>query len=183
MNTRIGLTLISVLALATVVAATGSWYEDNYVPNPGAEVFANSPVPQNWLSGKYGNNAAQFTVLQTGHNSSHSLGVNVTNHKSGDAKWYVDYTPVDKINNGTFWLAVDWYRSNVTTKRVVSYMTASGTIKTIPLDPVEPSTVCWAKAVDIVFLPAEAVKFTIFHLIDQNGWLQVDDFGFFRNRT
>lgn len=87
----------------------------NYIPNGDLSV-AHGSVPENWSSYRTGNNGATFTYA---HQASRPfVGVNVSNYKSGEAKW--QYTPQNVTPFEEFTFGVS-YRASVRADVVAEY--------------------------------------------------------------
>lgn len=152
--------------------------EDNGpgIPNPGFEQAnpANPNTPNYWYTNNWGSNQATFSYLNTGYQSSKSARVDVNNYQSGDAKWW--YDPID-IEPGETYVFSNKYKSSVSTRAVVWIVTDTGVDTYIGLRSV-PASSSWATYHDSFTAPFNARRATVFHLIETNGYLVVDNYQF-----
>lgn len=146
----------------------------NLVPNPSVEMTAGSPAqPVNWQTSKWGTNTTTFSYPTNGHTGSRSLRVQMTSHTSGDAKWY--FEPVTVQGNQTYEIS-NYYKASVPTRTVLVTYDAANTATYTDLTSVVPTSAsAWAQTTKIVTTPANAVKLSVYHLIESVGTLQVDD--------
>lgn len=146
----------------------------NLIANPSVEIgSAADTVPAQWQKNKWGQNIATFTYKKNdGHQSARSLRVQVSNYVSGDAKWFFEPVAVDANADYTF---SNFYKANVKTKVVaVSYDEANTlTYFDVATGVVASKDVWKEQTLKIKTLP-NTKKLTVFHLIQRNGWLQVD---------
>lgn len=146
----------------------------NLVSNPSLETAAGTPAaPASWLNNKWGTNTAAFSYETTGHTGTRSAKVAVTGYTSGDAKWY--FQPISIQPNKAYDIS-SYYKASVPTRTVLVTYSASGTPTYTDLATVVPaSATAWAQTKATVTMPASAVTMTVFHVIEANGTLQVDD--------
>jgi peptidoglycan/xylan/chitin deacetylase (PgdA/CDA1 family) len=146
---------------------------ENIVANPSVEIIdpANNLKPSNWLSNKWGANTATFNYDQTGRTGNRSITTQMTSHTDGDAKWY--FEPVNVVGNKSY-LFRDYYKSTVPTRIVVASIDANGAYTYIE-QPSAPIATSWSQYQTTFTVPSNAVKATVFHLIDQVGSLSIDD--------
>ena len=146
---------------------------ENIVANPSVEIIdpANNLKPNNWLSNKWGANTATFNYDQTGRTGNRSITTQMTSHTDGDAKWY--FEPVNVVGNKSY-LFRDYYKSTVPTRIVVASIDANGAYTYIE-QPSAPIATTWSQYQTTFTVPSNAVKTTVFHLIDQVGSLSIDD--------
>lgn len=143
---------------------------DNLIANGDFET-ANGISPAGWSHNAWGTNVAQFVYETTGHNSGRSATVNMTSISSGDAKWFADAMDVTA---GKTYNYSDYYKSNVTTLGVAAFIDVSGNFSYVGLDSA-PASSDWAQYSTKVIVPANATKVIVFHLINQVGYLTIDD--------
>ncbi len=146
----------------------------NLIPNSGVET-AGTPAttPVQWHQDAWGSNNAAFSYPATGHASGHSVSIQMTNWKTGDAKWYADPVSVQANTDYTF---SDFYQSSVQTSIVAMSLSASGTPTYFDIAtqvPASPSA--WKQASFSFHTLASTKTLTIFHLIKKNGTLNLDD--------
>jgi peptidoglycan/xylan/chitin deacetylase (PgdA/CDA1 family) len=163
----VGIIVQSVL----VVAAPSSSAATNLIANPSVE--AGTTAPTNWQKNKWGQLTAEFVYKKNeGYQSSRSVRVNVSNYKNGDAKWYFNAVDVQPNTDYTF---SNYYKSNAITKIVaVSYDTVgTPTYSDIAVN-VPKSNTAWKQATAKIKTLASTKKLSIYHIIERNGWLQLD---------
>ncbi len=143
----------------------------NLVNNPSFTDGATN-TPASWLKGRWGSNTATFTYPVIGSDATPGAQVTLNNYVSGDAKWYF---PLLNTEAGKQYHFSNSYQSEVTSYVTVEYHRANGTrfYRDIGVLPADSNFNTFN--VDFV-VPPEAIKFTIFHLIKNNGSLTVDDY-------
>lgn len=145
----------------------------NLISNPSVE-NSNSSIPQNWLKGGYGSNTRTLTYPTTGLNGGKAITINLSNHSSGDVKWYFDDVPV-KV--GSTYKFSDYYISDTTSIIDVRYKLNDGTYQYVDIAHLEPNPGSNFKKVTVEFtVPKNVVSVTVFHLINTNGFLTTDEF-------
>jgi peptidoglycan/xylan/chitin deacetylase (PgdA/CDA1 family) len=96
----------------------------------------------------------------------------MTQYSTGDAKWY--FNPVG-VQPGTNYTFTDYYKSSVPTVVVAaSYDAAGNPTYTEVSSTVAASSTTWKQLTVQIKTPANSAKLTVFHLINRNGWLQLD---------
>ncbi len=143
----------------------------NVVPNSSVEQATGS-LPASWATGGWGANTRTYAYANEGHTGSKSLKVTVSGYSSGDAKWY--FTPVN-VEASTEYTFSDYYKSTAASRVVAVSYDASNNPTYLSVGSVLPASASWTKASATVTTPASSKKVTIFHLIEGNGWLQIDD--------
>ncbi len=146
----------------------------NLISNNSVET-AGTPntIPLNWSSNVWGNSAATFFYLSSGgQNGSRSVQVNMANHQSGDAKWF--FNPVTVLPNSDY-IFTDFYQSNVPTRIVVMSLDASGNPTYIETASSVVATSGWTQVTTTIRTLPNTQSLTVFHLIDRNGFLQIDN--------
>ncbi len=144
------------------------------VPNPSFETASagNPTMPAQWQGNNWGENAASFEYLNEGHTGDRSVKVDVTNHISGDAKWW--YEPIS-VTPGEEYAFSNFYRSSTSTRVLAWVVTDSGANQYIGLGSA-PASNSWAEFHDTFTMPVNAVRAAILHVIESNGFLIVDDY-------
>jgi peptidoglycan/xylan/chitin deacetylase (PgdA/CDA1 family) len=168
---RVGkLTIDDTSLYVALPAATGP-----VIANPSFETAIGS-TPANWLSSKWGNNSASFQYMNDGHTGTKSAKVTVSNYVDGDAKWY--FEPIKSVTPGKQYRFTTWYKTNVTPHAVAMFLMADGTERYFGMPIAQPSasTTTWQKYSDTFSVPTGAVSTSVFLYINQNGWLQTDDY-------
>ncbi|MFL6162723.1 MAG: RHS repeat-associated core domain-containing protein [Jatrophihabitantaceae bacterium] len=144
----------------------------NKVANPSAETGSGTPpLPSNWTADSWGNNTANLTYVTDAHTGNRSLRTEISAYTDGDAKWYFDPVPITGTTSYTY---TDYSKSNVYSTFVVQYTLADGSLSYQWIGGKDPS-VDWAQASYTFTSPTNAVKASVFHLIERVGWLQIDD--------
>lgn len=144
------------------------------IPNNSLET--GSTTPTNWQSSSWGTNTPSFEyVANEGHTGSKSVKVSVTNYTSGDAKWFFD--PIKTLNPGKQYRFSTWYKTNVIPHPVAMFIRADGTEQYFGMPAAQPNgTANWQQYSDTFSVPSDAVSVSVFMYINQNGYLQTDDY-------
>jgi len=160
-----------VVQLIMAVIAPATFAADNLIANPSVET--GNTQPTNWQTNKWGQLNATFTYKKNeGYQSSRSVRVDVSNYKDGDAKWYFDAVNVQANTTYTF---SDFYRSSVATKAVAVSYDAAGTPTYFDIAVNQAvSTTNWKQLTGKIKTLASTKKLSVFHVIEKNGWLQID---------
>ncbi len=163
----IALSIFSFITFARPASAATT----NLILNPSFETSTNGQ-PANWSQGGWGTNTSAFSYSSsTAHTGSMSATVNVSNYVSGDAKWYAD--PVS-ITPSAAYTYSDYYISNVATRVVAAFTDASNVTSYVELPAVAASS-SWALYSTDFVAPSTAKSVVIYHLLDKNGSLTIDD--------
>jgi peptidoglycan/xylan/chitin deacetylase (PgdA/CDA1 family) len=157
------------MSLSETVAAPAPT-ADNLIANGDFET-ANGNRPAAWVNSSWGTNVSQFSYDLSGHGSARSATVTVASIVSGDAKWYAESIAVTA---GKTYSYSDYYKSNVTSRVVAAFVDASGNYTYSYLGQAAIAA-DWTKYATELIVPAGAVKVSIYHLIDQVGFLSIDD--------
>lgn len=146
----------------------------NLVPNSSLETATGSPTaPVSWVNNKWGVNTTIFSYPSNGKTGTRSAQIQMTSRTDGDAKWYFD--PITVQGNKLYEIS-NYYKSTVPTRTVMVTFDAVNTPTYTDLTaPVPVSGSTWALTTKIVTTPANAVKLTIYHILDAVGTLQIDD--------
>ncbi len=155
----------------------------NLISNPSVEDSSSSAsIPTGWAKGGYGVNTRTLNYPVPGFISTKGIRVELSNHTSGDAKWFFNDVPVTAGKTYTF---SDRYSSNIPSIVDVRFKMVDGTYtyKDIAfLAPTDSESSFQSVSVNIV--PPEGVlSMTIFHLINQNGYLITDEYSFIEIST
>lgn len=157
-----------------LIGAPATHAATNLIGNPSVETgIASDSAPTSWKHDKWGNLTAQFVYKKNdGYQSARSVRVNVSNYQSGDAKWYSN--PVAAQPNTTYTFN-DYYKSSVKTKVVAVSIDAVGTPTYFDIATNVPASSGAWKQISAQFqTPANTTKITMYHIIERNGWLQLD---------
>jgi peptidoglycan/xylan/chitin deacetylase (PgdA/CDA1 family) len=146
------------------------------VPNASLET-ANGTMPANWNTSKWGTNTATYQYMNEGHTGTKSAKVTVSNYVDGDAKWFFD--PMTSIKAGERYRFTAWYKTNVQPHAVAMFLMSDGTERYSAMPMAQPaanSTTTWQQYSDTFSVPEGTVSASVFMYINQNGWLQTDDY-------
>jgi len=146
----------------------------NLVPNPSLETATGSPsAPVSWASSKWGTNTTTFTYPSNGKTGTKSAQVQMTARTDGDAKWSFD--PITVQGNKLYEIS-NYYKASVPTRTImVTYDAANNPTYTDLTTSVPVSASAWAFTTKTVTTPANAVKLTVYHVLEAVGTLQIDD--------
>jgi peptidoglycan/xylan/chitin deacetylase (PgdA/CDA1 family) len=146
----------------------------NLVPNPSLETTTGSPVsPVSWTNNKWGINTTTFSYPSNGRTGVKSVQIQTTSRTDGDAKWFFDSITVQ--GNKLYEIS-NYYKSTVPTRTVLVTYDAANTPSYVDLTTSVPASAsAWALTTKIITTPANAVKLTVYHVLEAVGTLQVDD--------
>lgn len=144
----------------------------NPILNPSFEDLTISQQPAHWLRGRWGVNTTSFVFPVTGRTGSNAARVEISTHTSGDAKWYFTEVPVTP---GDWYEFSDYYQSSIPHFVTVRFQRIDGTFQYQDIG-MPPAQSDWTKFSGSFFIPSGVKSITIFHLIKNVGWLQVDDY-------
>ena len=146
----------------------------NLVPNPSLETATGSPTaPVSWTNSKWGTNTTTFSYPSNGKTGTKSVQVQMTARTDGDAKWSFD--PITVQGNKLYEIS-NYYKANVPTRTImVTYDAANNPTYTDLTTSVPASASAWAFTTKTVTTPANAVKLTVYHVLEAVGTLQIDD--------
>lgn len=143
----------------------------NLILNPSIETGAGG-VPDHWAKGGWGTNTATFSYPVAGVDGVNAAEVSMNTRIDGDAKWYFDDVAVASGQTYTF---SDQYKSTTTSTLTVRYTNADGTFAYLDIVSDLPVSSGWITASQTITVPANAVKATVFHLINRTGSLSIDN--------
>lgn len=186
-STRLGLRG----AIFSFIAITTSLFEGfpisvlaagpNLIPNPSLEVSAGTTpdAPQSWHASNWGTNSPVFTYPVSGTDGANAAKVELTSYTDGDAKWYFD--PVN-VTPGEVYTFSDSYQSDVSTYVTVDFILSDNSHQylDIALPAASPAPV-WSQAQAVFTIPANVSSLTVLHLINQVGFLAVDNYSLTQN--
>ncbi len=146
---------------------------DNLIANPSVETPnpSNSSTPSQWQTNGWGTNTAQYSYLNSGHNSGHSVKTQITSYTSGDAKWA--FTPVN-VSPNTSYTYADYYQSSVDTEVVVAFTDTAGNTTFASLGAV-PASIDWSIFTNSFTTPSNVKQLTVYHFLAKVGSLTIDD--------
>ncbi len=143
------------------------------VPNASLET-ANGALPASWNTSSWGVNSPSFQYMNEGRTGTKSAKVTMSNYTSGDAKWYFD--PIKTVEPGKRYRATMYYKSNIEPHAVAMVIMADGTERYYAMPSAPASAATWRQYSDTFSVPTGAVSASVFMYINQNGWLQTDDY-------
>lgn len=148
----------------------------NLLLNASLEDALSETLPLFWRPEGEGERDAVFRYPVEGYQGGNAIYVEMANRQTGDAKWM----PYDvAVVPGETYRFTAMYRSNAASKIAVRYN--RGTCLTEGVDcnyaelGVQPASERWAKAEVSLTVPAGVRSLTIFQLLDQDGWLYLDE--------
>jgi peptidoglycan/xylan/chitin deacetylase (PgdA/CDA1 family) len=144
------------------------------IPNGSLELGGTAPT--GWTGSNWGTNTANFEyITNEGHTGNRSAKVTVSNYQSGDAKWFFD--PINTLTPGKQYRFTTWYKTNITPHAVVLFIDANGVERYVGMtDPLPNGSADWQKYSDTFMVPQGTVSVSVFLFVNQNGWLQTDDY-------
>lgn len=146
----------------------------NLISNYSVEDSTSTGIPTDWNKGGYGTNVRTLTYPVSGYNSSKAIKVDISSYTSGDAKWYFSDIPVTA---GATYDFSDYYISNILSYVDIRFTLNDGSYKYGEIATAEANPDTTFKKVSAQFVaPANAVSVTIFHLINNVGYLIMDEF-------
>lgn len=144
---------------------------DSLILNHGFE-YADGSMPSSWSANGWGDNIANHVYPVTGYGGGSAARVEISSYISGDAKW--THTPL-AINPGQAYELQLAYRSDTNSEITLQYKMADGSYSYVWLATL-PRSESWTESQVFSFnSPAGADKLTVFHLLNQNGWLEIDN--------
>lgn len=147
----------------------------NAVPNASVEQV-NGAMPSGWTSNAWGSNTPSFQYMNEGYTGSRSLKITMSGYSSGDAKWM--FSPITNLQPGKQYQFGVWYKTNVTPKAVAMITMQDGSIRYAGMPNAQPSSDInkWQRYTGTFTMPDGAVSASAFLFINQNGWLQTDEY-------
>ena len=143
----------------------------NLIGNFDLEQLSSNGDPVGWKRGRWGTNTTIFEYPASGQSGSRGVKVTIESRTSGDAKWYFEDIPISDNKEYEF---SDYYQSNISSYVTARYLLDNGTYKYIDLISNTPPNINQAK---VTFTPpVGAVSLTIFHLINNPGYLTTDNY-------
>jgi polysaccharide deacetylase/carbohydrate binding protein with CBM4/9 domain len=145
------------------------------IPNASLETAAGTQ-PANWQKNSWGTNTPTFQYVNEGRSGTKSAKITMNNYVDGDAKWFFD--PITSLQPGSQYRFTTWYKTNVTPHAVAMFNMSDGSEQYFGMPITQPSgnTTQWQQYSDTFKVPLGTVSVSVFLYIDQNGWLQTDDY-------
>lgn len=149
----------------------------NLIANPSLEITTADGLPQSWQKSSWGSNDAVFAYPVAGYSKGKAVRVEINSYSDGDAKWYFNEVPAK-----TNWRYIfsDTYKSSVETRVVAQYRMADGSFQYQEIGLAAPSASWKTLTVKFSSVP-NSRTFTVFHLLDKAGWLNVDNYSLREN--
>ena len=144
---------------------------ENLVDNPSVEDVYENVAPYRWYNNTWGNNITKFKYLKEGHTGERSLLITVSDYEDGDSKWYFRQLWLEP---GDYYTS-HYYRSDVDTEVMVMIIMDDYTKEYLNLK-IAPASEEWTKYEAFFTMPEDAKCATVYHLITQDGYLNMDDF-------
>ena len=145
----------------------------NLIANPEVSMTSGQS-PSDWYKGGWGEYVASLSYdLGEGHGDSRSLLAEVESIGSGDVKWFHEAV---KVVEGTVYRYSDWYKANVGTHIIAEYQDGRSRYRYEHLTYAPESEDEWKLAEVSWTIPRGFTKVTVFHVLDQVGWLRTDSF-------
>ncbi len=150
---------------------------EDMIPNQSVEQSYGEGIgamPLAWYMGSWGTSTPEFEyVTNDGEDGSRSVKVTLTDHESGDAKWYFE---PQSVQAGEDYKFSAWYKSNIVPHVVVQFFKADDSVSYFGLQRPQPQDAGWQKYESEFSVPAGVVKATIFFFIDEVGFVQSDNY-------
>lgn len=149
---------------------------ENLVPNGAVE--NGTTAPTSWRNSRWGTNTAAFTYPVTGPDGSKAIRTTITGHASGDAKWY--FTPLS-LSPGVYTYS-DQFSATTGSIVTVQFQNANGSFSYKDIATLPASSV-WKSVTADFTVPNGTQNVTVFHLIQSNGTLTVDNISLAKKST
>lgn len=145
---------------------------NNIVKNGGFETAsANASIPSDWNTDYWGSMTPTFAYPVAGKGGGKAARVSITRYTSGDAKWWFTHIPV---SSHTLYQFTDNYISSAVTNITVEFKMSNGTYQYQWLGDA-PIQTAWGTFSTQITVPTGAVSFTVFHALQSNGSLTIDN--------
>ncbi|HEY8998940.1 MAG TPA: PA14 domain-containing protein [Candidatus Saccharimonadales bacterium] len=153
----------------------------NLIQNPSFEQHTvNASLPDAWTEDNWGTNTAAFSYPNNGHTGSYSARIDMSNYSSGDAKW--DSAPASVVGSTNYTFS-DYYESNVATIIDAKVTHTNGSVTYQQIGSPAASSSGWTQGTYSFTTPSDATQVVMLHLIQSNGYLQIDDMSLQRTTT
>ena len=162
------------------VAIINEWH--NQAPTTYSVEYAATAGPHDLRVEYYEdhyNAVAKFAYAPLVACSLNAAHVSVTDHSSGDAKWYFDEV---SVTPGTEYEFSSYYKSNVETVLLVQLHKSDESFDYMWLGT-RPAAIDWTKNEALFVIPADVTAATVFHLVNSVGELTVDGYRFVETGT
>jgi uncharacterized protein YneR len=153
----------------------------NLIENPSVEVAGINGDPAGWYRGFWGENNATFNYPISRDASEKAARVEISSYISGDAKWYFEDVPVEGGATYTFSQKFNSGGSTLDTKLIARFNMPEGYIY-LQLGAYTPK-LQWEEISVHVRAPHGATSMTIFHILENRGYLEIDDSVLWKDTT
>jgi len=145
----------------------------NLVPNSSLEVRSQTAsIPLGWQHGAWGTNKTTFNYSPNGGRmGSGAVEVRMTQHTSGDGKWF--FNPV-RVRPDAQYRFMDWYQATTATQVGAVFSMSDGSMQYQIIGMPGPTAGAWENFSTTVSVPLGAQAMTIYHLIQSVGTLRID---------
>jgi peptidoglycan/xylan/chitin deacetylase (PgdA/CDA1 family) len=129
-------------------------------------------TPSGWGTNSWGDNQASFEYPVKGRNDDFAAKVSITQHSSGDAKWWfndINVTPGKKYR------FKDYYKSDAKSLITLRYRMSDNTYRYVGIASL-PASADWKLYETEFTIPSGAVSLTVYHLLAEVGNLTIDDY-------
>lgn len=146
----------------------------NLIYNPGFETASPSAsnTPDGWIRGRWGTNTANFMYPVPSGDGSKAARVTLSAYSSGDAKWAS--APV-AVTPGRTYTYADSYAATVPSYLTIEYTLSGGAFAYPNIAVLPASPGMWQTRSVSFTVPANVTSARVFHLIKQNGTLEIDN--------
>lgn len=145
---------------------------NNLVPNAGFEnQSTTSPVPTDWIRGRWGINTATFTYPAPSSDASRAVKVTMSARTTGDAKWAFSPIPVTP---GHLYEFRNDYSADVPTVVTLQILLTNGMYRYTDI-AFPGATSGWTSQSIQFTAPADAASISVFHLLNRVGSLTIDN--------
>jgi glucose/arabinose dehydrogenase/peptidoglycan/xylan/chitin deacetylase (PgdA/CDA1 family) len=152
--------------------------EVNRISNPSVEIVGANGDPEDWFKGGWGTSSTTFSYPVSGQNGNNAARITVSDYVSGDRKWFFkDATviPGQTYRFSNYYISdtssVIFVRFNVGTATDVYQYSYIGTL---------PAQADWTQYSVDINVPSNAHSMTVFHMLQSNGTLTVDNYSLMR---
>jgi|GEM_PF-1065875 len=157
------------LYVNNTVSADGNWVRNRSFESADP---IKPTLPEFWISNKYGTNTATFTYPVAGDGSAKAVKIDMSGFTDGDAKWSHDPA---QVRGGMTFNFSDSYMSTAPSRITAQYGFIDGTVTFEDLAYL-PASAVWSRPAVTLITPANAKTLAVYHLIEANGSLTVDNF-------
>lgn len=146
----------------------------NLISNPSLETTdgIDTTKPQSWFKGGWGTNTAVFTYPTLGNHLSKAAKLEVAGYTDGDAKWFFADVPVTAGETYTF---RNQYKADAPTVLTARFTYADNSVQYRDIANLSIANV-WTSSSNDILIPPGAISMTVFHILNSNGTLEVDDY-------